>query len=295
MLVTSVLDVCAPRVLYNTPRTRSVTIKHSWDSQLDKNLDASGILRFIVSVPRLARLARLATLDRHFPYGCSCAGSQSTKIGLILATNRPSDLDDAICDRMDEMMEFGLPGAHERERIFRAHLLKYMRPPSAGYFSKEATAVEMEGIDEAVLREVAETRTYSARKKLTGKSNFRVIRWLNKVLTVDSTVSSVGALLTVLLGGCGGAGDRGLLGAPAGEAGGERAGDGVRQQGGGTHPRPAAGGAPDQARGARRAREAGQGRRFVERRDCYSKGQQCRGGASLRGSVEGAIECGIDV
>eukprot|EP00959_Pyramimonas_sp_CCMP1952_P112996 2361873-Pyramimonas_sp.AAC.1 len=53
-------------------------------------------------------------------------------------------------------MEFGLPGAHERERIFRAHLLKYMRPPSAGYFSKEATAVEMEGIDEAVLREVAE-------------------------------------------------------------------------------------------------------------------------------------------
>eukprot|EP00976_Prorocentrum_cordatum_P033448 681103-Prorocentrum_minimum.AAC.1 len=45
------------------------------------------------------------------------------------------------------------------------------------------------------------TRTYAIRKKLTGESKFRVRRWLNKVLTVDSavTVSSPnggGSLLT---------------------------------------------------------------------------------------------------
>eukprot|EP00976_Prorocentrum_cordatum_P091262 1188453-Prorocentrum_minimum.AAC.1 len=32
-------------------------------------------------------------------------------------------------------------------------------------------------------------RTYDARNELTGKLNYRVVRWLDKVLTVNSTVS----------------------------------------------------------------------------------------------------------
>eukprot|EP00976_Prorocentrum_cordatum_P029791 606765-Prorocentrum_minimum.AAC.1 len=35
----------------------------------------------------------------------------------------------------------------------------------------------------------ATVRTYGVRKELAGELNFRVMRWLNKILTVDVTVS----------------------------------------------------------------------------------------------------------
>jgi hypothetical protein len=68
--------------------------------------------------------------------GGGCAGSQSNKFGLILATNRPADLDEAVLDRMDELLEFGLPGEAERQRIFSQHLTSYMQPQATGMFSK---------------------------------------------------------------------------------------------------------------------------------------------------------------
>jgi len=34
-----------------------------------------------------------------------------------LASNRPEDLDDAVLDRMDELVEFPLPGVGERATI----------------------------------------------------------------------------------------------------------------------------------------------------------------------------------
>lgn len=57
-------------------------------------------------------------------------------MGLILATNRPADLDEAVLDRMDELLEFGLPGEAERQRIFSQHLTSYMQPHATGMFSK---------------------------------------------------------------------------------------------------------------------------------------------------------------
>ena len=39
-----------------------------------------------------------------------------------MASNRPEDLDDAVLDRMDELVEFPLPAAAERARILRQHV-----------------------------------------------------------------------------------------------------------------------------------------------------------------------------
>ena len=50
------------------------------------------------------------------------SGTQSTKFCLVLASNRPEDLDDAVLDRMDELVEFPLPAAAERARILRQHV-----------------------------------------------------------------------------------------------------------------------------------------------------------------------------
>lgn len=53
-------------------------------------------------------------------------GDQSRDFAVVLATNRPGDLDAAVLDRMDEALEFPLPGQHERLEILRLYLDKYI-------------------------------------------------------------------------------------------------------------------------------------------------------------------------
>jgi ATPase family AAA domain-containing protein 3A/B len=51
-------------------------------------------------------------------------GELSRDVVLVIATNRPEDLDPAVLDRMDEAMEFGLPDLESRERIVRLYFEK---------------------------------------------------------------------------------------------------------------------------------------------------------------------------
>lgn len=46
-------------------------------------------------------------------------GTESMNFMLVVATNRPEDLDDAIVDRIDESVHFSLPGKRERQLILR--------------------------------------------------------------------------------------------------------------------------------------------------------------------------------
>ena len=54
-------------------------------------------------------------------------GDQSRDIVLVLATNRPGDLDSAVTDRIDEVIEFPLPGEEERFKLLKLYLNKYLR------------------------------------------------------------------------------------------------------------------------------------------------------------------------
>ena len=53
-------------------------------------------------------------------------GEQNDKFMLVLASNTPEQLDWAINDRLDEMIEFALPGETERERLVRLYFDKYV-------------------------------------------------------------------------------------------------------------------------------------------------------------------------
>ena len=44
----------------------------------------------------------------------------------MLATNRPGDLDPAVLDRMDEALEFPLPGPAERATILQLYIDSYI-------------------------------------------------------------------------------------------------------------------------------------------------------------------------
>ncbi len=50
---------------------------------------------------------------------------------LCLASNQPEQFDWAINDRIDEMVEFGLPDLAERERMVRLYFDKYILDPAS--------------------------------------------------------------------------------------------------------------------------------------------------------------------
>ncbi|KAF4662251.1 ATPase AAA domaincontaining protein [Perkinsus chesapeaki] len=56
-------------------------------------------------------------------------GTSSSQFMLVLATNRPGDLDAAVLDRIDESVEFGLPDTIERHMMCRMYYDKYVVMP----------------------------------------------------------------------------------------------------------------------------------------------------------------------
>ncbi|XP_060517435.1 ATPase family AAA domain-containing protein 3A homolog [Cylas formicarius] len=57
-------------------------------------------------------------------------GEQSNKFMLVLASNTPEQFDWAVNDRLDEMVEFSLPGLDERERLIRMYFQKFVLEPA---------------------------------------------------------------------------------------------------------------------------------------------------------------------
>ncbi|XP_011310539.1 ATPase family AAA domain-containing protein 3 [Fopius arisanus] len=57
-------------------------------------------------------------------------GEQSNKFMLVLASNTPEQFDWAVNDRLDEMVEFQLPGIEERERLIRLYFDKFVLQPA---------------------------------------------------------------------------------------------------------------------------------------------------------------------
>ena len=49
---------------------------------------------------------------------------------LVLASNQPEQFDWAINDRIDEIVNFALPGLDERERLVRLYFDKFVLAPA---------------------------------------------------------------------------------------------------------------------------------------------------------------------
>ncbi|GMI94238.1 ATPase family AAA Domain-containing protein 3A1, SHOT1 Binding ATPase 1 [Hibiscus trionum] len=99
-------------------------------------------------------------------------GDQSKDIVLALATNRPGDLDSAVADRIDEVLEFPLPGEDERFKLLKLYLDKYIaqagsRKPGLfeNLFKKQQQKIEIKGVTDDILREAAaKTEGFSGRE-----------------------------------------------------------------------------------------------------------------------------------
>ncbi|KAJ4789421.1 ATPase family AAA domain-containing protein 3 [Rhynchospora pubera] len=106
-------------------------------------------------------------------------GDQSRDIVLVLATNRPGDLDSAVTDRIDEVIEFPLPGPQERFQLIKLYFDQYIKNKNegedkeklklggklGGLFIREQQKIVVEGIDDELIRVAAQkTEGFSGRE-----------------------------------------------------------------------------------------------------------------------------------
>ncbi|XP_031255190.1 ATPase family AAA domain-containing protein 3 isoform X2 [Pistacia vera] len=106
-------------------------------------------------------------------------GDQSRDIVLVLATNRPGDLDSAITDRIDEVIEFPLPREEERFKLLKLYLNKYLsdEDDSASKWGfllkKRPQKITIKDLSEDVIREAA--------KKIEGFSGREIAKLIASV------------------------------------------------------------------------------------------------------------------
>lgn len=87
-------------------------------------------------------------------------GTETDKFMMVYASNQPSQFDEAVMDRIDEMVEFDVPGADERKRMIAQYIEKYLLNPP-GRWTKKVTT---EGIgDEEIEMVVSLTEGFSGR------------------------------------------------------------------------------------------------------------------------------------
>eukprot|EP00210_Caulerpa_lentillifera_P004067 g3880.t1 len=109
-------------------------------------------------------------------------GDQSKDFLVVLATNRPADLDAAVLDRIDEALYFPLPGIQERVLILQVYLEKYLiqTPSESDVWSArirrqifallggrraQTDRIQLEGITDEMIKKVAEqTDGFSGRE-----------------------------------------------------------------------------------------------------------------------------------
>lgn len=102
----------------------------------------------------------------------SRTGDQSKDIVLALATNRPGDLDSAVSDRIDEVLEFPLPGEDERYKLLKLYLDKYIaqagsRKPGLvqRLLKGNPQKIEIKGMTDDIIKEAAaNTEGFSGRE-----------------------------------------------------------------------------------------------------------------------------------
>jgi ATPase family AAA domain-containing protein 3A/B len=87
-------------------------------------------------------------------------GTESDQFMMVYASNQPAQFDAAVLDRVDEMVQFDLPGHAERRKMIALYLERYLLNPPSRFARKVTT----EGIGDAEIEQVvAETEGFSGR------------------------------------------------------------------------------------------------------------------------------------
>ncbi|KAM3968557.1 ATPase family AAA domain containing bor [Aphomia sociella] len=99
------------------------------------NTSSKGVLLFIDEADAFLRKRSSERISEDLRAALNAflyrTSDQSNRIMLVLASNTPQQFDSAINDRLDKMIEFGLPGHEERERLIRLYFDKFVLQPAS--------------------------------------------------------------------------------------------------------------------------------------------------------------------
>lgn len=123
-------------------------------------------------------------------------GTPNERVILVLATNNPEQLDEAIHDRIDEVVGFGLPNENERKIMLFHYLVKYCQPPQTTmekaqfiwkyprslYHGKKL--IRMEGVSKQVVEDIAARTEGFSGREITKM----VIAWHDAAFTLPDAV-----------------------------------------------------------------------------------------------------------
>lgn len=89
----------------------------------------NGMVLFIDECDAFLRSRRSAEMSEYMRHTINSflyrTGTPSEKVILVMATNNPEQLDEAIHDRIDEVVGFNLPSENERRIMLFHYLVKY--------------------------------------------------------------------------------------------------------------------------------------------------------------------------
>lgn len=133
-------------------------------------------------------------------------GSPSDNVIIVMATNVPEQLDEAVHDRIDEVVGFGLPSKKERQIMLYHYLVKYCQPPQstwdkAMFLWKHPRSIytgkkliRMEGVSHDVIEQIAdETEGFSGREIMK-----MVVAWHDAAFTLPDAVLTPEVMQNVL-------------------------------------------------------------------------------------------------
>jgi len=130
-----------------------------------------GLLLFIDEADAFLRKRTNETLSEDLRNSLNAflyrTGTESKQCMIVYATNQPDQLDWAINDRTDELIEFGLPGESEREQMIKQYFNMYVEEShnlQSGMFGGPKQ-IKVEGVSDELFAEYAkQTEGFSGRE-----------------------------------------------------------------------------------------------------------------------------------
>jgi len=170
----------------------------------------NGIILFIDEADAFLRNRKSPEMSEYMRHTINSflyrTGSPSDNVIVVMATNAPEQLDDAVHDRIDEIIGFGLPTVTERKTMLFHYLVKYCQPPQSTteklnfiwrhprsiYTGKKL--IRMEGVTTEIVQEIAEASEGFSGRELTKM----VIAWHDAAFTLPEPVLTPDLMRRVL-------------------------------------------------------------------------------------------------
>lgn len=171
---------------------------------------SQGMVLFIDEADAFLRSRQGADISEYMRHSINSflyrTGTPSEKVVLVLATNNPDQLDDAIHDRIDEIVGFKLPTLNERRIMLFHYLVKYCQPPSS---LKEKAAfvwkypkslifgkklISNEGVTKEIIDDIAEKTEGFSGREITKM----VIAWHDAAFTLPDACLTPNLMYKIL-------------------------------------------------------------------------------------------------